>query len=105
MPDLPPKRLTLLGSTGSIGTQALDVVRSQPGRFRITALSAHSNADLLIRQALEFRPAAVVIGDEQHYQTVKSALAGQPETEVLAECSESTGSSRTPRSLTSWVIS
>ncbi|GAB2454491.1 1-deoxy-D-xylulose 5-phosphate reductoisomerase [Hymenobacter qilianensis] len=79
----PPKRLTLLGSTGSIGTQALDVVRSQPGRFTISALSAHSNAGLLIQQALEFRPAAVVIGDEKHYETVKSALAGQP-TEVLA---------------------
>lgn len=81
--SFPPKRLTLLGSTGSIGTQALDVVRSQPGRFTITALSAHSNADLLIQQALEFGPAAVVIGDEQQYQAVKSALAGQP-TEVLA---------------------
>lgn len=79
----PPKRLTLLGSTGSIGTQALDVVRSQPGRFTISALSAHSNAELLIQQALEFRPAAVVIGDGQHYQTVKNALARQP-TEVLA---------------------
>jgi 1-deoxy-D-xylulose-5-phosphate reductoisomerase len=79
----PPKRLTLLGSTGSIGTQALDVVRSQPGRFQIAALSAHSNAELLIQQALEFRPAAVVIGDEKHYQTVQNALAGQP-TEVLA---------------------
>lgn len=74
----PPKRLTLLGSTGSIGTQALDVVRSQPGRFTISALSAHSNADLLIQQALEFRPVAVVIGDEKQYQTVKSALADQP---------------------------
>ncbi|SMB97276.1 1-deoxy-D-xylulose 5-phosphate reductoisomerase [Hymenobacter roseosalivarius DSM 11622] len=79
----PPKRLTLLGSTGSIGNQALDVVRSQPDRFIISALSAHSNADLLIQQALEFRPAAVVIGDEKHYQTVRNALAGQP-TEVLA---------------------
>ncbi|MGY2131630.1 1-deoxy-D-xylulose-5-phosphate reductoisomerase [Hymenobacter sp. HD11105] len=81
--SLPPKRLTLLGSTGSIGTQALDVVRSQPGRFQIAALSAHSNSELLIQQALEFRPAAVVIGDEKQYQTVKDALAGQP-IEVLA---------------------
>ncbi|SNC74930.1 1-deoxy-D-xylulose 5-phosphate reductoisomerase [Hymenobacter gelipurpurascens] len=84
MPDSFPKRVTLLGSTGSIGTQALDVIRSQPGRFTVTALSAHSNAELLIQQAREFRPAAVVIGDEAKYETVKAALASQPETEVLA---------------------
>ena len=84
MPSEFPKRVTLLGSTGSIGTQALDVVRSQPGRFTVTALSAQSNADLLVQQAREFRPAAVVIGDEAKYETVKAALAAQPETEVLA---------------------
>ena len=79
-----PKRVTLLGSTGSIGTQALDVIRAHPGRFRVAALSAQSNADLLIAQAREFRPAAVVIGDESKYQQVRAALASQPETEVLA---------------------
>jgi 1-deoxy-D-xylulose-5-phosphate reductoisomerase len=84
MPSDFPKRITLLGSTGSIGTQALDVVRAHPTRFTVAALSAHSNADLLIRQAREFRPSAVVIGDEAKYQLVKAALAGQPETEVLA---------------------
>ncbi|RPD50272.1 1-deoxy-D-xylulose-5-phosphate reductoisomerase [Hymenobacter sediminis] len=78
-----PKRVTLLGSTGSIGTQALDVMRAQPGQFTVTALSAQSNADLLIQQAREFKPAAVVIGDEAKYPAVKAALAGQPETEVL----------------------
>jgi len=77
------KRVTLLGSTGSIGTQALDVIRAHPGRFQVAALSAQSNAALLIRQAREFRPAAVVIGDESQYEAVKTALAGQP-TEVLA---------------------
>ena len=79
-----PKRVSLLGSTGSIGTQALDVVRAQPGRFQVTALSAQSNAELLIAQAREFRPAAVVIGDEARYPQVREALANQPETEVLA---------------------
>ncbi|MET4106527.1 1-deoxy-D-xylulose-5-phosphate reductoisomerase [Hymenobacter sp. UYP22] len=79
-----PKRVSLLGSTGSIGTQALDVVRAQPGRFQVTALSAQSNAELLIAQAREFRPAAVVIGDEAKYPQVREALANQPETEVLA---------------------
>ena len=84
MPSEFPKRVTLLGSTGSIGTQALDVVRSQAGRFTVTALSAQSNADLLVQQAREFRPVAVVIGDEAKYETVKAARAAQPETEVLA---------------------
>ncbi|MBT9395214.1 1-deoxy-D-xylulose-5-phosphate reductoisomerase [Hymenobacter sp. NST-14] len=84
MPSETPKRVTLLGSTGSIGTQALDVIRAQPGRFSLTALSAQSNADLLVAQAREFRPAAVVIGDESKYQQVRAALAGQPETEVLS---------------------
>ncbi|UOR05678.1 1-deoxy-D-xylulose-5-phosphate reductoisomerase [Hymenobacter aerilatus] len=84
MPTPTPKRVTLLGSTGSIGTQALDVMRAHPTRFTVTAISAHSNAELLITQAREFRPAVVVIGDEAKYETVKSALAQQPETEVLA---------------------
>jgi 1-deoxy-D-xylulose-5-phosphate reductoisomerase len=84
MRDFLPKRVTLLGSTGSIGTQALDVIRSHRGRFSVTALSAQSNADLLVQQAREFRPAAVVIGDESKYTAVKEALANQPETEVLA---------------------
>ncbi|QNE40391.1 1-deoxy-D-xylulose-5-phosphate reductoisomerase [Hymenobacter sp. NBH84] len=79
-----PKRVALLGATGSIGTQALDVMRAHPTRFTVTALSAQSNAELLIAQAREFRPAVVVIGDEAKYETVKTALANQPETEVLA---------------------
>ncbi|SET74276.1 1-deoxy-D-xylulose-5-phosphate reductoisomerase [Hymenobacter actinosclerus] len=84
MPPQPPKRVALLGSTGSIGTQALDVLRAQPGRFVVSALSAQSNAELLVAQAREFRPAAVVIGDESRYAQVREALASQPETEVLA---------------------
>ena len=85
MPSEFPKRVTsLLGSTGSIGTQALDVIRAQPGRFSLTALSAQSNAELLVAQAREFQPAAVVIGDESKYAQVREALAAQPETEVLS---------------------
>ncbi|UPL48148.1 1-deoxy-D-xylulose-5-phosphate reductoisomerase [Hymenobacter sublimis] len=87
MPPEFPKRVTLLGSTGSIGTQALDVMRAQPGKFTVTALSAQSNAELLVQQAREFRPAAVVIGDETKYATVKAALTQQPETEVLTGAS------------------
>ncbi len=77
------KSLALLGSTGSIGTQALEVVREQPGRLRVAVLTAGRQWQLLVAQALEFRPAAVVIGDE-FYQEVRAALAGQPGTQVLA---------------------
>ena len=78
------KTLALLGATGSIGTQALEVVRQQPGRFRVAVLSAQRQWELLAQQAREFRPAVVVIGDESHYQALKAALADQPETSVLA---------------------
>ena len=78
------KTLALLGATGSIGTQALEVVRQQPGRFRVAVLSAQRQWELLARQAREFRPAVVVIGDDNLYQNLKAALADQPETTVLA---------------------
>ena len=78
------KTLALLGATGSIGTQALEVVRQQPGRFRVAVLSAQRQWELLARQAREFRPAVVVIGDDNLYQNLNAALADQPETTVLA---------------------
>ena len=78
------KTLALLGSTGSIGTQTLEVLRQQPGRFRVAVLSAQRQWELLARQAREFRPAVVVIGDDSLYQPLKAALADQPETAVLA---------------------
>jgi 1-deoxy-D-xylulose-5-phosphate reductoisomerase len=81
--SFPRKTLALLGSTGSIGTQALEVVREQQGRFRVAVLTAGQQWQLLVAQAREFRPAAVVIG-EAFYQEVKAALADQPETQVLA---------------------
>lgn len=68
------KKIAILGSTGSIGTQALDVVKSNPESFSVEVLTAHSNADLLIQQALEYKPNAVVIGDEKKYQLVKDTL-------------------------------
>jgi len=71
---IPKKSLAILGSTGSIGTQALDVVRAHPEAFAVEVLSAQTNAELLIRQAAEFRPNVVVIGDESRYDTVFSAL-------------------------------
>jgi 1-deoxy-D-xylulose-5-phosphate reductoisomerase len=68
------KRIAIFGSTGSIGTQALDVVRSQTDLFQVEILTAQTNDGLLISQALEFKPNAVVIGDEEKYSKVKDAL-------------------------------
>jgi 1-deoxy-D-xylulose-5-phosphate reductoisomerase len=68
------KRIAILGSTGSIGTQALDVVREQPERFAVELLSCGNNVDLLIQQALEFSPNAVVIGDAAKLEAVKDVL-------------------------------
>lgn len=68
------KHIAILGSTGSIGTQALDVVRRNPTSFIAEVLTAQNNCDLLIRQAIEFKPNAVVIGDKSKYQYVADAL-------------------------------
>ena len=68
------KNIAILGSTGSIGTQALDVVRANPDAFVVEVLTGNGNADLLIKQAIEFNPNAVVIADETKYQFVKDAL-------------------------------
>lgn len=69
------KRIAVFGSTGSIGTQALDVIRANPQRFETEILTAHSNEELLIQQAIEFQPNAVVIVDQKKYEKVKTALA------------------------------
>ncbi|MEX2593787.1 MAG: 1-deoxy-D-xylulose-5-phosphate reductoisomerase [Anditalea sp.] len=68
------KRVALLGSTGSIGIQALEVIKSHSQRFEVEVLTAQNNADLLIQQALDFVPNAVVIGNESFYEVVKDAL-------------------------------
>ncbi len=69
-----PKHITILGSTGSIGRQALEVIELYPERFIIEAITAQSNADLLIRQALKYKPREVVIVNQMHYHKVKEAL-------------------------------
>lgn len=69
------KKIAILGSTGSIGTQALEIAREQKVRIQIEVLTANSNADLLITQAKEFNPNHVVIADESKYMQVKEALA------------------------------
>ena len=69
------ERLSILGSTGSIGVQTLDIVRRNPERFSVTALVAHSRWQELAAQAREFGVERVVIGDERHYAALKEALA------------------------------
>ena len=68
------KNIAILGSTGSIGTQTLDVIRANPDAFAVEVLTGNGNADLLIKQAIEFNPNTVVIADEKKYQYVKDAL-------------------------------
>jgi 1-deoxy-D-xylulose-5-phosphate reductoisomerase len=72
------KRIAIFGSTGSVGTQALEVIAANPELFSADILTAQHNDDLLIKQALRFIPDIVVIGDESKYQKVKQALAEQP---------------------------
>ncbi|MGV8878269.1 MAG: 1-deoxy-D-xylulose-5-phosphate reductoisomerase [Sphingobacteriaceae bacterium] len=79
------KNIAILGSTGSVGTQTLAVIRDYPNQFQIVVLTAQSNADLLINQALEFRPAYAVIADPEKYQVVKDALA-HTAVKVMAGC-------------------
>ena len=72
--DHPKKHIAILGSTGSIGTQALEVIAAHPESFEVEVLTAQNNADLLIEQAKKFNPNAVVIVNEDSYSKVKEAL-------------------------------
>lgn len=71
---MPTRRIALLGSTGSIGTQALEVIASHPEAFAVEVLTAQNNADLLVEQAAQFRPNVVVIGNDNLYDKVFAAL-------------------------------
>jgi len=87
-----PRKIAIFGSTGSIGTQTLDLVRKHPDLFRVEVLTARNNLNLLIKQANEFMPETVVIANREHYDTLKSALknltikvlAGEEEIEAVA---------------------
>ncbi|MDR1406347.1 MAG: 1-deoxy-D-xylulose-5-phosphate reductoisomerase, partial [Prevotellaceae bacterium] len=72
------KSITILGSTGSIGVQALAVIAQHPGAFSVEVLTAQDNASLLVEQAVAFRPNAVVIGNEAKYAEVAAALRKYP---------------------------
>jgi 1-deoxy-D-xylulose-5-phosphate reductoisomerase len=76
------KKVILLGSTGSVGRSVLDIVRQFPDRYRISVLAGKNNTDLLSRQAEEFRPEKVVVGDRSAYRALKDAVP--PLTEVLS---------------------
>ena len=69
------KRIAIFGSTGSIGTQALDVIEANPDKFSVEVLTANSNDMLLVEQAMIYNPNIVVIGNDQKYEKVKNALA------------------------------
>jgi 1-deoxy-D-xylulose-5-phosphate reductoisomerase len=70
------KRIAILGSTGSIGTQTLEVIDLHPAIFKVEVLTAMNQADLLISQAIKYKPSHVVIGDESKYEFVRNALSG-----------------------------
>lgn len=72
------KRIAILGSTGSIGTQALEVISQHPDLFEVEVLTALNNVDLLIEQSIRYKPNVVVIGNENHYARVKSVLESHP---------------------------
>lgn len=76
------KNIAILGSTGSIGTQALSVIEAYPEKFSVQVLSSNTRGDLLIHQAQKFKPKRVVIGDKSQYLKIKSALSSQ-NTEVI----------------------
>lgn len=69
------KNIAILGSTGSIGTQALDIINQHPERFEANVLTANNNVQLLIEQARKYKPRHVVIANDDHYREVKAALA------------------------------
>jgi 1-deoxy-D-xylulose-5-phosphate reductoisomerase len=69
------KQIAILGSTGSIGTQALDVIGRNPGNFNVTVLTANNNFELLVKQAIQFMPKVVIIGNPDKYTVLKEALS------------------------------
>ena len=78
MPNDQKKQIAILGSTGSIGTQALEVISENESLFEIYALTANNNVDLLIEQARKFKPEMVAIGNEDHYKKLKETLSDLP---------------------------
>lgn len=78
------QQICILGSTGSIGTQALDVISQHPDHYEAYALTANNRWEMLAEQARKYQPAAVVIANEAHYEALTAALADQPDIKVYA---------------------
>ena len=78
METIPKKQIAILGSTGSIGTQSLEVIAANDSLFEVYAITANNNIDLLIQQARKFNPEMVAIGNESHYNQLKEALSDLP---------------------------
>lgn len=78
------KQICILGSTGSIGTQALDVISQHPDRYEAYCLTANNRYEMLAEQARKYRPAAVVIANEQHYEALKELLSDMPDIKIYA---------------------
>jgi 1-deoxy-D-xylulose-5-phosphate reductoisomerase len=75
-PNPAPRRITVLGATGSVGTNTLDLLKRNRERYVVEAITAHSNVELLAKQARQLQPRLAVVGDDRHYKTLKSALSG-----------------------------
>lgn len=84
--DQQPRKqsICILGSTGSIGTQALDVIAQHPDRYEVYCLTANNSVEKLVAQARQFNPAAVVIANENHYEELQAALSDRPDIKVYA---------------------
>ena len=76
--------ICILGSTGSIGTQALDVISQHEDRYEVYALTANNKVELLAKQARQYNPAAVVIANEERYDELKALLSDRPDIKVYA---------------------
>ena len=81
--EAPKKKVAIFGSTGSIGTQALEVIRENKDIFEVEVLTAHTNDEMLIAQSIEFSPNAVVIGDVSKYEKVKSEYKNDDSSVVI----------------------
>ena len=82
--ELKKRQIAILGSTGSIGTQALQVIDEHSDLYEVYCLTANNQVELLAQQAIRFKPAAVVIANEQHYERLCSLLANEPDIKVYA---------------------
>lgn len=84
MSEAPKKQIAILGSTGSIGTQALQVIAEHPDKYEVYCLTANNRVELLAEQARRFKPAAVVIANEDRYDELRRLLDGEPDIKVYA---------------------